>query len=140
MSDAIAEKTNAAFQTAKLTSYWLELAGLPEAVEYSRLIHLDQELEEDPDVLRVGNARARRRGGAPRSEIILRKRRQITEDLPQLQDIPDIIFFMVGRPLCHIISFIQIVFYAAIQLYHDAAAVATADLQYMKKGISLKMT
>lgn len=45
MSDAIAEKTNAAFQTAKLTSYWLELAGLPEAVEYSRLIHLDQELD-----------------------------------------------------------------------------------------------
>ena len=38
----IIEKTNEAFQTAKLTSYWLYLAGLDEAVEYAKLINLNQ--------------------------------------------------------------------------------------------------
>lgn len=38
----IIEKTNEAFQTAKLTSYWLYLAGIDEAVEYAKLINLDQ--------------------------------------------------------------------------------------------------
>lgn len=41
MSNLI-EKTNEAFQTAKLTSYWLYLAGLDEAVEYAKLINIDQ--------------------------------------------------------------------------------------------------
>lgn len=38
----IIEKTNEAFQTAKLTSYWLYLAGLDEAVEYAKLININQ--------------------------------------------------------------------------------------------------
>ena len=45
MADKTAEKANEAFQTAKLTSYWLELAGLPEAKEYAQLIHLEEELD-----------------------------------------------------------------------------------------------
>ena len=45
MADKTVEKTNEAFQTAKLTSYWLELAGLPEAKEYAKLIHLGEELD-----------------------------------------------------------------------------------------------
>ena len=45
MADKAAENANEAFQTAKLTSYWLELAGLPEALEYAELIHLNQELD-----------------------------------------------------------------------------------------------
>ncbi len=49
MADKAAENANEAFQTAKLTSYWLELAGLPEALEYAELIHLNQEL--DPAVI-----------------------------------------------------------------------------------------
>lgn len=47
MADTIAENANKAFETAKLTSYWLELAGLPEAVEYAKLIHLDEELNPE---------------------------------------------------------------------------------------------
>ena len=47
MADYIEEKTNKAFETAKLTSYWLELAGVPEAVEYAKLIHLDEELNPE---------------------------------------------------------------------------------------------
>ena len=49
MKDLIKEKTNEAFQTAKLTSYWLELAGLPEAIEYAGLIHLNEEL--NPEII-----------------------------------------------------------------------------------------
>lgn len=34
------EESNKAFETAKLTSYWLYLAGIPEAIEYGELIGL----------------------------------------------------------------------------------------------------
>lgn len=43
------EKTNKAFETAKLTSYWLYLAGIPEAIEYGKLIDLEEEV--DPNLI-----------------------------------------------------------------------------------------
>ena len=48
MKSTIMEKSNEAFQTAKLTSYWLYLAGIPEAVEYAKLIGIDA---TDPSVI-----------------------------------------------------------------------------------------
>ena len=49
MEKQLIENANEAFQTAKLTSYWLMLAGLPEAVEYGKMIGLDREI--DPSVI-----------------------------------------------------------------------------------------
>ena len=43
------EESNKAFETAKLTSYWLYLAGIPEAVEYGKLINLENAI--DPAVI-----------------------------------------------------------------------------------------
>ncbi|MBR1479229.1 MAG: hypothetical protein IJ608_14910 [Lachnospiraceae bacterium] len=43
------EESNKAFETAKLTSYWLYLAGIPEAVEYGKLIDLENAI--DPGVI-----------------------------------------------------------------------------------------
>ena len=48
MEKQIMENANKAFETAKLTSYWLYLAGIPEAVEYAKLINLDS---MDPEAI-----------------------------------------------------------------------------------------
>ncbi len=48
-NENFSEKSNKAFETAKLTSYWLCLAGIPEAIEYGKLINLDEEV--DPKVI-----------------------------------------------------------------------------------------
>ncbi len=39
------KKSNKAFETAKLTSYWLYLAGIPEALEYGKLIGLEDGID-----------------------------------------------------------------------------------------------
>lgn len=43
------EESNKAFETAKLTSYWLYLAGIEEAVEYGKIIGLDKGV--NPEVI-----------------------------------------------------------------------------------------
>ncbi len=42
MSDNFKGDSNRAFETAKLTSYWLYLAGIPEALEFGKRIGLDK--------------------------------------------------------------------------------------------------
>lgn len=42
MTDSFKEDSNRAFETAKLTSYWLYLAGIPEALEFGKQIGLDK--------------------------------------------------------------------------------------------------
>jgi anti-anti-sigma factor len=48
-NDTFREESNKAFETAKLTSYWLYLAGIPEAIEYGKLIGLEDGV--DPEVI-----------------------------------------------------------------------------------------